>query len=95
MIRRGKPVDKFGSRGQQRTVALALKLAELDFIREHTNDNPVLLLDDVLSELDVARRGALRDVIAGHEQVVLTTTERPDIPAAASYLVREGTLTAT
>ena len=91
----GKPVDKFGSRGQQRTVALALKLAELDFIREHTNDNPVLLLDDVLSELDDARRGALREVIAGHEQVVLTTTERTDIPAAASYLVREGTLTAT
>ncbi len=91
----GKPVDKFGSRGQQRTVALALKLAELDFVREHTGDNPVLLLDDVLSELDEARRGALREVIASHEQVVLTTTERTELKAAASYLVRDGTLTAT
>jgi DNA replication and repair protein RecF len=91
----GKPVDKFGSRGQQRTVALALKLAELELIREHTGDNPVLLLDDVLSELDDARRAALGDFIGRHEQVLLTTTEPPDIPAAASYLVRQGSLIAT
>ncbi len=91
----GKLVDKFGSRGQQRTVALALKLAELDLIRQHTGDTPVLLLDDVLSELDEARRTALGEVIARHEQVLLTTTEDPGLPAAASYLVRQGTLTAT
>jgi DNA replication and repair protein RecF len=91
----GKPVDKFGSRGQQRTVALALKLAELELIRNHTGQQPVLLLDDVLSELDEVRREALRDTIACHEQVLLTTTERPDLAAAASYLVREGALTAT
>lgn len=89
----GKPVDKFGSRGQQRTVALALKLAELDFIRDHTGETPVLLLDDVLSELDEARRAALSDVVRSHEQVLLTTTEQPDMQAAASYLVQRGTLT--
>ncbi|HLY64557.1 MAG TPA: DNA replication/repair protein RecF [Chloroflexota bacterium] len=91
----GKPVDKFGSRGQQRTVALALKLAELEFLRQHTGEKPVLLLDDVLSELDEARRGALRDVVRQHEQVLLTTTERPELDATAAYLVRQGTLTAT
>ncbi len=89
----GQPVDKFGSRGQQRTVALALKLAELDWIRRHTGDNPVLLLDDVLSELDEARRAALGEVIRQHEQVLLTTTDRPDLPAAEAYEVVAGTLT--
>ncbi|HEX6513552.1 MAG TPA: DNA replication/repair protein RecF [Chloroflexota bacterium] len=91
----GKSVDKFGSRGQQRTAALALKLAELELIQQHTGENPLLLLDDVLSELDESRRAALRDVIRGHEQVLLTSTEPPDMAAAASYLVRQGTLTAT
>lgn len=89
----GKPVDKFGSRGQQRTVALALKLAELDLIRDHTSEAPVLLLDDVLSELDDARRAALSEVVLRHEQVLLTTTEQPDMPSAISYLVQQGTLT--
>jgi DNA replication and repair protein RecF len=86
-------VDKFGSRGQQRTVALALKLAELDLIRDDTGEPPVLLLDDVLSELDEARRAALAEVVCRHEQVLLTTTEQPDLPTAASYLVQQGTLT--
>ena len=89
----GKPVDKFGSRGQQRTVALALKLAELDFVRDHTAETPVLLLDDVLSELDEVRRSALSEVMLSHEQVLLTTTEQPDMRAAAAYLVQQGTLT--
>ena len=91
----GQPVDKFGSRGQQRTVALALKLAELDHVRSHTGDNPVLLLDDVLSELDEARRAALCEVIRGHEQVLLTATERPATAAAAAYRVESGALTLT
>lgn len=90
-----KQVEKFGSRGQQRTVALALKLAELDLVRTHTGDNPVLLLDDVLSELDEARRTALRHVIRGHEQVLLTTTELAGLDASAAYEVHRGTLTST
>jgi DNA replication and repair protein RecF len=89
----GKPVEKFGSRGQQRTVALALKLAELELITYDKGDQPVLLLDDVLSELDEARRDALREVIGRHEQVLLTTAEQPGLPAAASYLVHAGSLT--
>ena len=47
---------KYGSQGQQRTAALSLKLAELDFIREETGENGILLLDDVMSELDASRR---------------------------------------
>ncbi len=89
----GKPVDKYGSRGQQRTVALALKLAELDVIRDHTGDRPLLLLDDVLSELDPDRRAALREVIRQQEQVLLTATDRPELEAAAAYSVRAGVLT--
>ena len=48
----GMDISTYGSRGQQRSVALALKLAELDYIEHETGDQPILLLDDVLSELD-------------------------------------------
>ena len=47
----------FGSQGQQRTAALALKLAQLELMKEELGEYPVLLLDDVLSELDIARQG--------------------------------------
>ncbi|HUV52499.1 MAG TPA: DNA replication and repair protein RecF, partial [Dehalococcoidia bacterium] len=65
----------YGSRGQQRTVALALKLAEAKFMQNKTGEQPVLLLDDVLSELDVKRRHHLLDAAATHEQVIITTTD--------------------
>ena len=52
----GVNVATFGSQGQQRSTVLAVKLAEVEFIRAHTGDRPVLLLDDVLSELDERRR---------------------------------------
>ena len=89
----GQPADKFGSRGQQRTAALALKLGELDLIRDSTGHAPVLLLDDVLSELDESRRLALGEAIREQEQVLLTATDLPDLPAAAAYQVDAGTLT--
>ena len=53
----------FGSQGQQRTGVLSLKLAELEFIRSETGEYPVLLLDDVMSELDVVRRHKLLEFI--------------------------------
>jgi DNA replication and repair protein RecF len=68
-------------------------LAELDVIRDHTGDRPLLLLDDVLSELDPDRRAALREVIRQQEQVLLTATDRPELEAAAAYSVRAGVLT--
>jgi DNA replication and repair protein RecF len=72
----------YGSRGQQRSVALALKLAELEYIQAMTGDQPILLLDDVLSELDAQRRADLLLAVRDLEQVLLTTTDTESIPAA-------------
>lgn len=66
-------VRKYGSQGQQRTVALSLKLAEIELIRQYTKQNPVLLLDDVLSELDSSRQNYLLDSV--HDiQTLITCT---------------------
>jgi DNA replication and repair protein RecF len=71
----------YGSRGQQRTAALALKLAEVDLMRTETGEYPVLLLDDVLSELDEHRRRFLmRTLDDGAEQAIITTTDLHTIP---------------
>ena len=56
-------LKKFGSQGQQRTAVLSLKLSELEFIKSEVGEYPVLLLDDVLSELDEARRNNLLQFI--------------------------------
>ncbi|MBU0491546.1 MAG: DNA replication/repair protein RecF [Chloroflexi bacterium] len=85
----------YGSRGQQRTVALALKLAEVSFMRQRLGEPPTLLLDDVLSELDQARRSDLLGALHDHSQVIVTTTDldgfTPEFLAAATcYEVREG-----
>jgi DNA replication and repair protein RecF len=68
----------YGSRGQQRTAALALKLAELRFMRDETGDSPLLLLDDVMSELDATRRHSLLDALEEVTQAVVTTTDWGD-----------------
>jgi DNA replication and repair protein RecF len=73
----------YGSRGQQRSAALALKLAELEYIEAETGDQPILLLDDVLSELDAQRRRDLLAAVAGLEQVLLTTTDVETVPEEA------------
>ncbi len=65
----------YGSRGQQRTAVLALKLAELEWLREQTGEAPVLLLDEVLAELDAARRRYLLAQVDSVEQAVLTATD--------------------
>ncbi|ANZ57545.1 DNA replication/repair protein RecF [Fructilactobacillus lindneri] len=70
----GKDVATFGSQGQQRTAALSTKLAEIDLMKEETNEYPVLLLDDVLSELDEGRQTHLLTAIQNKVQTFLTTT---------------------
>jgi DNA replication and repair protein RecF len=65
----------FGSRGQQRTAVLALKLAEVHWMRSKINDWPILLLDEVLAELDAHRRGFLLQQITGANQAILTATD--------------------
>ena len=66
-------IRKFGSQGQQRTAALSLKLSEIELVKKMTNDNPVLLLDDVLSELDSNRQNYLLSTI-GDIQTIITCT---------------------
>ena len=73
----------YGSRGQQRTAALALRLAEVGLMRRETGEHPVLLLDDVLSELDAMRRRFLVEWLGnGPEQAILTTTDMHTLPEA-------------
>lgn len=70
----------YGSRGQQRTAALSAKLAELEFMRAATGEEPVLLLDDVFSELDASRREYLLRLALDHEQALVTATDMAGIP---------------
>jgi DNA replication and repair protein RecF len=70
----GRPAANYASQGQQRTAVLALKLAELEFLRHSTGETPILLLDDVFSELDNTRRQALVGVLSGEVQSMLTGT---------------------
>ena len=66
---------KFASQGQQRTIVLALKLSELDIITEKTGDEPVLLLDDVLAELDDIRQNYLLKSINPDTQTIITSVD--------------------
>lgn len=75
----GINVRYYGSQGQQRTCALSLKLAELDFIREETGEEAILLLDDVMSELDEERRKYLVRTLSGTQLFITMTDVDPDI----------------
>ena len=66
-------IRKYGSQGQQRTAALSLKLSEIELVKKMTKDTPVLLLDDVLSELDSSRQNYLLNSI-GEIQTIITCT---------------------
>jgi DNA replication and repair protein RecF len=68
-------LGRFGSRGQGRTAVVALKLAEVDWMRQRTGESPILLLDEVLAELDTERRNFLLAQVDGVEQAIITTTE--------------------
>ena len=70
----GQNVQTYGSQGQQRTTALSIKLAEIDLMHSETGEYPVLLLDDVMSELDNERQIHLLETIEGKVQTFLTTT---------------------
>ena len=66
-------IRKYGSQGQQRTAALSLKLAEIEFVRHSLKDTPVLLLDDVLSELDSFRQNYLMESINDIQTIITCT----------------------
>ena len=68
-------VSDYGSRGQLRTTLLALKLAEVEWMKERTGEWPVILLDEVMAELDTHRRADLLNYVGKGEQVLFTTTD--------------------
>ncbi len=70
-----RELKNYGSQGQQRTAVLALKIGELEFMAQVRGEQPVLLLDDVFSELDGTRQKALLDLIGGNIQSIITTTD--------------------
>lgn len=93
----GIDVRRFGSQGQQRTSALSLKLAEIRLVKQRIGENPVLLLDDVLSELDMNRQNHLLDSIS-HIQTILTCTGldefvRKNMTIDRKFRVKSGTVT--
>lgn len=95
----GRDVQTFGSQGQQRTTALSLKLAEIELIKEEIGEYPILLLDDVLSELDDYRQSHLLNTIQGKVQTFVTTTsvegiDHETLKQAATYHIAAGALEA-
>jgi DNA replication and repair protein RecF len=94
----GRDIRTFGSQGQQRTVALSVKLAEVELMRDLTGESPVCLLDDVFSELDARRRAHIFDITLDSCQTFLSTTDVELLPApvlkhAELFRTREGELT--
>jgi DNA replication and repair protein RecF len=71
----GRDLSSYGSRGQQRTAMLALKLAEIHWMAAQSEDSPVLLLDEVVAELDERRRALLLETVQTVSQAVLTATD--------------------
>ena len=80
----GRDLRVFGSQGEQRIAVLSLVLAEAELLRARTDVSPLVLLDDVLSELDGSRRLALADVISRNAQTVVTATAEAALPVAAT-----------
>lgn len=94
----GVDARTYASQGQQRTAVLALKLAELEFLRQETGEYPVLLLDDVLSELDPVRRSFLLETVADNVQTFITTAQPEPLTDrlaadARLFHVHQGTIT--
>ena len=93
----GQPAGAFASRGQARSIALALKLAEAAVVTESAGRKPILALDDVLSELDATRRRLVLDGVCGYDQVLLTTADfglidDEYLSNANRFAVRDGTV---
>jgi DNA replication and repair protein RecF len=93
----GVSAAQFGSQGQQRSLVLSLKLAELAVVEESLEEPPVLLLDDVLAELDETRQGLLMSALKKDMQTVITTThlgkfERQWLSGAKVFTVHSGVI---
>ena len=93
----GYDLRSFGSQGQQRTAALAMKLAAVDFLAATTGESPLVLLDDVLSEFDDARKRALLQLLVQAYQTMITATSGREFGEALhsfkAFRVDQGRLT--
>ena len=84
----GSEARTFGSQGEQRSLALALRLAERDLVSEARGEDPVLLLDDVFSELDDERRERLAELVMGGGQTIATATSPEGLPISPEQTMR-------
>jgi DNA replication and repair protein RecF len=82
-----RDLRSFGSQGEQRLTVLALLLAEATLIADRRGFAPLLLLDDVLSELDAVRRRILAERVMGTGQTLITATEASSLPVDAAQLL--------
>lgn len=89
----GRSLADYGSRGQQRSAILAMKMAEIEWVSRLSGETPILLLDEVLAELDGQRRDMLLKTIQNVEQAILTSTD-PSM-FTADFLSRACTMTVT
>jgi len=94
----GRPLRAYGSQGQQRTALLALLFAEREVLMAERGSAPLMLLDDVMSELDAGRRERLVDLLRSGGQSVVTATELEHVPGAGdpevvTLVVEEGAVT--
>jgi DNA replication and repair protein RecF len=76
----GREARRFASQGQQRSIALAWRIGEMKTIADVSGAEPILLLDDVMSELDERRREALQECVKDALQTLLTTTDLSNVP---------------
>lgn len=74
----GKQIRKYGSRGQHKTVAISLALAQFQIIKEQLSETPIMLLDDLYSEIDESRRTKILDILTTVKQVFITATLLPE-----------------
>ena len=93
----GRDAASFASRGEARTIALALRLAEAEYLAETRGDDPIILLDDVFSEMDDGRRERVLQKVARYRQTLITTTDVGPVRAAlgdnaAYFRVADGTV---
>ena len=89
---RGIDLRKFGSQGQQRTAALVIKLAEIEYYNSESGEKPILLLDDVLSELDETRRTALLEATKGTQTMITCTEFNEKVPDYHKIVISQGKL---
>lgn len=87
-----KPVREFGSQGQQRSAALVLKLAQAQMLKDELGDHPVILLDDVLSELDPHRQSFVLSLTQGLQMIITCCDNKQFLPGTTAFHIQKGSL---